>query len=177
MRHWTIGTIENFQPQPTDLFLVLGTEKLPSGHLTGESASAFGEAVLRSLEAQTSGDLKGGEWVQASGLHGWVQKIGEKPGLDADERFRAAETRKADRVVFLSDAFPTAKLGAILEGWWLSTYRFESWKSKPSTPHPVFHFALATSATTEGTALLERTARVLGATDWVRDQVNLPGSS
>jgi leucyl aminopeptidase len=185
MRHWTIGTIEDFQPQPTDLFLVLGTEKIPSGQLPGENTATFREAVLRSLEAQTSGDLKGGEWVEGSGLRGWVQKIGEKPGLDADERlrsaisegFRSASTRKAERIVFLSDAFPTGKLGAILEGWWLSTYRFESWKSKPSTPHPAFHIALATSVVAEGSALLERSARILDATDWVRDQVNLPGSS
>lgn len=184
MRNWTLGTIEEFHPQQTDLFLVLGTEKLPSGHLPAQAAASFGEAVLRSLDAQASGDLKGGEWVQASELRGWVQKIAEKPGLDADERlrfavsegFRAATARKSDRVVFLVNDLPTAKLSAVLEGWWLSTYRFESWKSKPSTPLPVFHIAASATQMAEGSALLERTARILEATDWVRDQVNLPGS-
>jgi len=185
MRHWTLGTTEEFHPQPTDLLLVLGTENVPSGQLPGEAAASFGESVRLSLDAQVSGDLKGGEWIQASGLRGWVQKVGEKPGLDSDERlrfavseaFRAATSRKSDRVVILADAIPLPKLSAILEGWWLSTYRFESWKSKPSTPLPVFHIALAAAQSTEATALLERTARILDATDWVRDQVNLPGSS
>jgi len=185
MRHWTIGTTEKFHPQPTDLLLVLGTEKQPSGGLTGEVEASFGESVLGSLEAQVSGDLKGGEWIEVSGLRAWVQKIGEKPGLDADERlrfavcdgFRAATSRKAERVAILADALPTAKLCAILEGWWLSTYRFESWKSKPSTPLPVFHIVFSEANAAEGTSLLERTARVLEATNWVRDQVNLPGST
>jgi len=184
MRHWTTGTIDEFIPQPTDLLLILGTDQ-PSGLLVGDGAGAFADAVRTSLAAQTSGDLKGGEWLEVSGRRAWVQKVVEKPGLDADERlrfaladgFKAASTRKCERVVFLADALPVAQLAAVLEGWWLSTYRFESWKSKPSAPHPIFHILLAGSAFSESSGVLAQKAGVLDATDWVRDQVNTPGSS
>jgi len=183
MRHWTTGTIDEFIPQTTDLLLVLGTDK-PSGLLPGEGAAAFAEAVRASLAAQTSGDLKGGEWLEVSGRRAWVQKVADKPGLDADERlrfavaegFKAASSRKCERVVLLADALPTALLAVVLEGWWLSTYRFEAWKSKPSAALPVFHIVRAV-ADSAGADLLGATARVLDATDWVRDQVNTPGSS
>jgi leucyl aminopeptidase len=183
MRHWTTGSIDEFIPQPTDLLLILGTGQ-PSGLLVGEGTESFDEAVRASLAVQTSGDLKGGEWVDVSGRRAWVQKIAEKPGLDADERlrsavsegFKAASSRKCERVVFLADALPTPQLAVVLEGWWLSSYRFESWKSKPSAPHPVFHIVRA-NADSAGADVLGDTARVLDATDWVRDQVNTPGSS
>jgi leucyl aminopeptidase len=183
MRHWTTETIDQYHPLPTDLLLVLGTDQ-PSGLLGGEGATAFAEAIRASLANQTSGDLKGGEWVEVSGRRAWVQKVAEKPGLDADERlrsavaegFKAVSSRKCERVVFLADALPAAQLAVVLEGWWLSTYRFESWKSKPSAPHAVFHVVRA-NADPAGAASLGDAARVLDATDWVRDQVNTPGSS
>jgi leucyl aminopeptidase len=90
---------------------------------------------------------------------------------------KAATQRKADRIVILADQVPPAKAALLLEGWWLSSYRFDGWKSKPA-PAPVpLVVAVAADKADEAGQLLETAASTLECTDWVRDAVNEPGSA
>jgi len=185
MRLWTIEPSDTFQPQTSDLFLVLGMNGLDSGLLWNEENDPFPAAIQSSVASQDKGEYKGGEWVHASGKKAWVQPVGEKPGLDSTERirssmaegFRSTAARKPVRVVFLADALPSSGLEAAFEGWWLSTYKYDSWKSKPSSPTPSLHIVVQPNSAQAARELLEKKALEIEATDWVRDQVNEPGST
>ncbi|MBK8801778.1 MAG: leucyl aminopeptidase family protein [Fibrobacteres bacterium] len=139
--------------------------------------------VKAALEEQTSKSTKGGIWVEADGIRAWVQEVVSKPGLDSDERLRvcvseafaATQTRKCSRVILLANRLPLDRVRAVLEGWWLSTYRYEVWKSTPSPALPPFVIAVSDEADTVEISL-RQTATILESSDWVRDRVNEPGS-
>ena len=184
MRNWTLGSSSAFQLQANDHFLALGIGGRASGAYLEEVSDAFPQAVADSLSSQDKGEYKGGEWVVASGKRCWTQPVVDKPGLDGMERVRCAAaegwktvtSRRPERVVLLADALSPDELEAAFEGWWISTYRYDSWKSKPA-PSPIPLFVLADAA--EENALrtrLEKKAVELESTDWTRDQVNEPGS-
>lgn len=177
--------MDAIDPSTTDIFVVLGLEGAPSGELPGGNCAILRRKIKASLEAQGSGELKCAEWVEAEGFRALVQTVADKPGLDFSERLRcaageavkAATQRKADRIVILADQVPPAKAALLLEGWWLSSYRFDGWKSKPA-PAPVpLVVAVAADKADEAGQLLETAASTLECTDWVRDAVNEPGSA
>ncbi len=184
MRNWTWKSVDAIDPSTSDVFVVLGLEGLPSGELPGGSSAIFRHKIKASLELQALGEIKGFEWVEAEGFRALVQAVGEKPGLDFSERLRlaaaeaikATEQRKCDRIVLLADQIPEAKVALLLEGWWLSSYRFNSWKSKPSPKSPDFVVAVNHEKAEEIGEILNHLVSVLECTDWVRNAVNEPGS-
>jgi len=185
MRNWSWSSVEALSPSPSDVFVVLGLEGAPSGQLPGASYALLHHKVKASLEAQTSGEIKGADWVEAEELRSLVQIVAEKPGMDFSERLRiaaaeavkAASQRKTTRIVLLADQIPAAKVALLLEGWWLSSYKFDGWKSKPTPDAPAFVIGVEASKAEEIGSLLDHTAATLECTDWVRDAVNEPGST
>jgi len=185
MRNWSWSSVEALNPSPSDVFVVLGLEGAPSGLLPGATYAVLNHRMKASLEAQVAGEIKGADWVDADELRALALVVSEKPGMDFSERMRiaaaeaikAASQRKCSRIILLADEIPAAKVSLLLEGWWLSSYKFEGWKSKPSPVSAPFVIALDANKAQEIGALLDRTASTLECTDWVRDAVNEPGSS
>ena len=185
MRNWSWSSVEALNPTASDVLVVLGLEGVPSGELPGGGYAVLRHKVKASLDAQTSGDTKGPEWVEGDGKRALVQSVADKPGMDFSERLRiaaaeavkAASQRKATRIVLLADDIPTNKITLLLEGWWLSSYRFDGYKSKPGTATLPLVIAVAHAQLAEAGALLDETASTLDCTDWVRDAVNEPGSA
>lgn len=185
MRTWSWKTVDSLDPASSDVFVVIGIEGIPSGELPGGASAIFRHKVKASLESQASSEIKGGEWVEAEGFRAWVQAVADKPGLDFPERVRSASAeavknatqRKAERLVVLADQVPAAKVAFLLEGWWISSYRFERWKSKPSPETAPVVFAISGDKAEEIGASLDAAASTLECSDWVRDAVNEPGST
>jgi leucyl aminopeptidase len=185
MRNWSWSSVETLVPTASDAYVVLGLEGVPSGELPGGTFAVLRHKVKASLEAQTSGDTKGPEWVEGDGKRALVQSVADKPGMDFPERLRlaaaeavkAVSQRKATRIVLLADDVPANKISFLLEGWWLSSYRFDGYKSKPGTPALPLVIAIAQARLSEIGAILDETASTLDCTDWVRDAVNEPGST
>lgn len=185
MRNWSWSSVEALVPTASDVFVVLGLEGVPSGELPGGANAILRHKVKAALEAQASGESKGHEWVEGDGKRALVQSVAEKPGMDFPERLRiatseavkAASQRKATRIVLLADDIPSNKIAFLLEGWWLSSYRFEGYKSKPGTPSLPLVIAIAQAQLAGVGAMLDEAATTLDCTDWVRDAVNEPGSA
>lgn len=185
MRNWSWSSVDALIPSASDVHVVLGLEGIPSGDLPGGTYAIFRHKIKASLEAQTSGDFKGPEWVEGEGLRALVLTVGEKPGMDFSERLRiataeavkAASQRKAARIVLLADDLPSEKVPLLLEGWWLASYQFGGYKSKPATATLPMMVAVSPSQTAAVGKLLDDTASTLDCIDWVRDAVNEPGST
>lgn len=183
MREWSWLRISQLQIDPSDALIVLGVENEPSGDVPGGGNAVLRHKVKAALEEQSSKQTKGGIWVEAEAIRAWVQEVAPKPGLDSDERLRMAISeafasvlsRKCSRVVFLANRLPLDRVRAALEGWWLSTYRYEVWKSTPSPALPPVVFAISDEADAVEMSM-RQTATVLESTDWIRDRVNEPGS-
>lgn len=182
MLDWSLVRISELSPLPGDLLLVLGNEGEPSGELPGGAFALLRHKVKDGLEEQRSKEVKGGVWVEAESIRAHVLEIAAKPGLDAldslrvaaGEAFSTTNSRKSTRIVVLANHLPTSRLQAILEGIWLSNYRYEVWKSTPSTALPSLVLGVEDPAAVEGD--LRETATVLECIDWVRNRVNEPGS-
>lgn len=182
---WKSLAVESADPSSDDVVVVLGFEGTPSGELPGGKYAVLRHRIAASLKDQKDGRTKTPEWVETEGVRALAVSISDKPGLDADERLRVSaqealqivSQRTCARVFLLLDALPPERQHLPLEGWWLGTYRFDRYKSKPSPARPELVLCVrADSAVLSGSRLLNA-SRILEATDWVRDAVNEPGSS
>jgi len=185
MGKWKIQSVESLEINNEDVVVVLGLDGIPSGELPGGRFAVLRHRIASSLKDQKEGRSKAPEWVETEGVRAVAASLGEKPGLDADERLRLAtqdacrqaSQRVPARILILIDAIPPERQRLVLEGWWLGAYRFDNYKSKPAPASPELVFGVKAEAAILSTSHLQSAAQVLDATDWVRDAVNEPGSA
>lgn len=185
MAKWNLQPTSSVQPSTDDVVITLGLDGTPSGELSGPRFAVARHRIVASLRDQKEGRSKAPEWIEAEGLRVLAASVAEKPGLDADERLRVAvqdavriaSQRSPARVLLLADAIPPERQRLLLEGWWFGAYRFESYKSKPSPAPAELVLCIQADTMILSESLLQAAARILEATDWVRDAVNEPGSA
>ena len=185
MAKWKLQSVESVEVSSEDVVIILGLEGTPSGELPGGRFAVARHRIASSLRDQKDGKSKAPEWIEAEGVRAIAIAVADKPGLDADERlriatqdgFRLAAQRPSSRVLVLVDAIPPERQRLVLEGWWFGAYRFDAYKTKPSPAVPELVLCVKSETAVLSTSILEAGARILEATDWVRDAVNEPGSA
>jgi leucyl aminopeptidase len=187
MVKWQWTSSESYEACVDDALLVLGMDGQASGELGGGAFAVLRHRASSLLARRKEEAFEGGFWIDSEGerLQAWIQPVDSKPGLDSDDALRLAASdgftatlrRKPSRVVLFCDQLAPERLPLLLQGIWLSSYRFDRYKSKPLPALPELLLCGRSDAALLSRSHLEAAEVVLSATDFARDLVNEPGSS